>query len=181
MYRWAPEIDDLQSRKMQELVKNKMLYSGWRLTEDGKSLLYNFSDGDQPSNLYMVDTDFSSKTQLTKLNPWTQDKKLTKSELIRYRDADGKELNGVLYYPVDYEEGKTYPLVCEIYEFDVFWNLTIGKDIIESVSVPKVDKFTALGLGNPYHDIHWFFQVSIGYFYKIFGWIGVSFFYILVW
>lgn len=36
--------------------------------------------------------------------------------MIKYRDSDGKELYWVLYYPVDYEEGKKYPLVCEIYE-----------------------------------------------------------------
>jgi dipeptidyl aminopeptidase/acylaminoacyl peptidase len=37
---------------------------------------------------------------------------------------DGKELKGVLYYPVDYEAGKKYPLICEVYEtfFDNGYN-----------------------------------------------------------
>jgi dipeptidyl aminopeptidase/acylaminoacyl peptidase len=45
-----------------------------------------------------------------------KNKKFTKSELVKYLDADGKELYGILYYPVDYDPGKKYPLVCEIYE-----------------------------------------------------------------
>ena len=38
------------------------------------------------------------------------DKKLTRSELVKYLDVDGEELYGILYYPVDYEEGKNIRL-----------------------------------------------------------------------
>ncbi|MFP4489740.1 MAG: alpha/beta hydrolase family protein, partial [Bacteroidales bacterium] len=74
-----------------------------------------------PSDLYVADPDFSDTRQLTDLNPWTDNRKMTRSELIKYLDADGNELYGILYYPVDYEAGKKYPLVCEIYE-DFFNN-----------------------------------------------------------
>ena len=39
-----------------------------------------------------------------------------RSELIAYRDADGKELYGVLRYPVDYVKGQKYPTIFELYE-----------------------------------------------------------------
>lgn len=107
---------DLESKEKVDIVKDVNLYSGWRVSEDGNRIFYNFSDGDRPSELFFSDPDLSNPVQLTDMNPWIKDKKLTKSELIKYRDTDGKELYGVLYYPVDYEEGKTYPLVCEIYE-----------------------------------------------------------------
>ena len=35
---------------------------------------------------------------------------------MSYRDADGKQLYGVLRYPVGYEKGKAYPTVFELYE-----------------------------------------------------------------
>jgi dipeptidyl aminopeptidase/acylaminoacyl peptidase len=41
---------------------------------------------------------------------------LAHTELIHYMDADGKKLNGVLYYPTNYQPGRKYPLVAEIYE-----------------------------------------------------------------
>jgi dipeptidyl aminopeptidase/acylaminoacyl peptidase len=41
---------------------------------------------------------------------------LPRSELVSYRDADGKVLYGVLRYPVNYQKGQTYPTVFEIYE-----------------------------------------------------------------
>jgi len=116
---------DLNERHMQDLVKDSNLYRSLRMSKDGQKFFYSFSDGDLPSDLYMTDKDFSRMTRLTELNPWIMEKKLTKSELIPYLDVDGEELFGILYYPVDYEPGKKYPLVCEIYErfFDNGFNV----------------------------------------------------------
>jgi dipeptidyl aminopeptidase/acylaminoacyl peptidase len=107
---------DLVSKSFRELVKDSNLYSGWRLTKTGDRFIYMVSDGDMPTDLYIANNELRDVRQLTNLNPWMRERKISKSELIKYRDSDGKELWGILYYPVDYEEGKKYPLVCEIYE-----------------------------------------------------------------
>jgi len=107
---------DISTQKEQELLIDENRYSRWQMSEDGNRFFYQFSDGDQPFDLYVADPGFKEQKRLTSLNPWIEDRTLTRSELIKYRDADGKELNGILYYPVNYEPGKKYPLVCEIYE-----------------------------------------------------------------
>jgi len=48
---------------------------------------------------------------MTDSNPWLKDKKLGKQDVIRYKARDGWEIEGLLIYPVDYEKGKTYPLL----------------------------------------------------------------------
>jgi len=107
---------DLQKREEEDLIKDSNLYRNLTMSENGEKFFYQFSDGDLPSDLYMTDKDFLQKIRMTHLNPWIMNKKLTQSELVKYLDVDGKELNGILYYPVDYEPGEKYPLVCEIYE-----------------------------------------------------------------
>lgn len=107
---------DLKERRMSDLVKDSNLYRGLQMSKDGQKFFCNFSNGDLPSDIYMTDKDFTHKIRLTELNPWVLERKLTRSELIKYLDVDGKELTGILYYPVDYAPGKKYPLVCEIYE-----------------------------------------------------------------
>ena len=107
---------DINSANFTDLMKDANLYSSWRVSKDGSRFFYNFSDGNMPNDFYVSNSSFTETKQLTDLNPWISSKKLTRTELIKYRDVDGTELNGVLYYPVDYEEGKKYPLVCEIYE-----------------------------------------------------------------
>ena len=53
---------------------------------------------------------------ITELNPWLGERAVPKSELVPYRDADGKELYGVLRYPINYERGQKVPVVFELYE-----------------------------------------------------------------
>ncbi len=119
---------DLELRQMEDLVKDKNLYRGLRMSKDGNKFFYSFSTGDLPDDYRITDKDFVSSTPLTDLNPWVKERKLTRSELIKYRDVDGKELYGILYYPVDYQPGKKYPLVCEIYErfFDNGFNTNMN-------------------------------------------------------
>ena len=66
--------------------------------------------------------------QLTDLNPQLDAVQLTHSELVEYLDVDGEKLYGILYYPIDYEAGRKYPLVAEIYEtfFDNGYNANMN-------------------------------------------------------
>jgi dipeptidyl aminopeptidase/acylaminoacyl peptidase len=107
---------DLDSRRMSDLVLDNGLYGAWRFAETGDRVLYTRSDGDLPNELFVADPGFRNPRQLTDLNPWLADRKLTRSELVEYLDVDGRTLYGILYYPVDYQPGQTYPLVAEIYE-----------------------------------------------------------------
>jgi dipeptidyl aminopeptidase/acylaminoacyl peptidase len=107
---------NFQTKQIEDLAKGSQLYRNWQFAEDGSRIAYELSDGDRPGDYYVNQAGFKSPKKITNLNPWIKDKKFTKTELVKYLDADGKELYGVLYYPVDYVEGQKYPLVCEIYE-----------------------------------------------------------------
>ncbi|GAB5527922.1 MAG: hypothetical protein Roseis2KO_57940 [Roseivirga sp.] len=107
---------NLSTGKFEDLMTDGNLYNSWRFSESGEVIVYSKSDGDKPNNVFVNNNAFSGERQLTNLNPWVSDKKWTKSELITYRNADGNEMKGVLYYPVDYDPNKKYPLVLEVYE-----------------------------------------------------------------
>ncbi|MBO3697166.1 prolyl oligopeptidase family serine peptidase [Roseivirga sp. E12] len=107
---------NINSGQFEDLMTNSNLYSGWRFADGGNKVVYSKSDGDKPNEVFANTLAFNAENQLTDLNPWVVNKKWTNTELISYRDADGKELKGILYYPVDYEPGKKYPLVLEVYE-----------------------------------------------------------------
>lgn len=106
----------INSRQFEDLMTDSNLYSGWRFAEKGDKVVYSMSDGDKPNEVFVNNSDFDNSKKLTNLNPWVANKKWTKTELISYRDADGKELKGILYYPVDYDPNKKYPMVLEVYE-----------------------------------------------------------------
>lgn len=116
--RWERGVVRIDTRggQVTPLVRDARLYSGVQVSRDGRRILVSISDGDRPADLYATDPTFSQFTRLTDLNPWLASYELPKSELVKYRDSDGKELYGVLRYPTGYVKGRTYPTVFEIYE-----------------------------------------------------------------
>jgi dipeptidyl aminopeptidase/acylaminoacyl peptidase len=119
---------NVKDKKMEDLVKNSRLYNNFRLSKDGEVFVYNSAEGNRTNDIYVTDAEFKNPRHLTDANPQLKSKSLSKTELINYLDADGKKLYGVLYYPIDYEAGKKYPTVFNIYEdfFDDNFNGTIN-------------------------------------------------------
>jgi len=107
---------DLKTKALTPLVRDSGVYQGFRLSRDGSTVVFQKSDGTRPAEVFAADASFQNVRTLTDLNPWVAAKALPASELVPYRDADGKVLYGVLRYPVGYEKGKRYPTVFEIYE-----------------------------------------------------------------
>ncbi|HJU43683.1 MAG TPA: prolyl oligopeptidase family serine peptidase [Vicinamibacterales bacterium] len=107
---------DLTTKTLTSLVRDDGVYQGFRVSRDGRTMVFQKSDGTRPAELYTADAAFGNVRKLTDLNPWIAKKALPASELVSYRDADGKVLYGVLRYPIGYEQGRRYPTVFEIYE-----------------------------------------------------------------
>ncbi len=116
--RWDRGISrlDLKTKALTTLARDSGLYEGFRVSRDGSTIVFQKSDGTRPAELYAADASFGNVRKLTDLNPWMAKKALPASELVSYRDADGKVLYGVLRYPIGYEKGRRYPTVFEIYE-----------------------------------------------------------------
>lgn len=70
---------------------------------------------DHPNELYLLDVKKGEFTRLTNLNPWLADMKMGKQETISWKAKDGLRIDGVLIYPVDYEEGVLYPMIVEVH------------------------------------------------------------------
>jgi dipeptidyl aminopeptidase/acylaminoacyl peptidase len=116
--RWDRGISrlDLKTRTLTTLARDAGVYQNVRMSRDGGTIVFQKSDGTRPAELFAADPGFTNVRKLTDLNPWMAKKALPASELVSYRDADGKVLYGVLRYPIGYEKGRRYPTVFELYE-----------------------------------------------------------------
>jgi dipeptidyl aminopeptidase/acylaminoacyl peptidase len=115
---------DVESGEVETVLLDDNLYGSWNISEDGNTIVYTMSDGDRPNEIWVTGQNYAAATALTSSNPELADVALARTELIDYLDVDGNTLYGILYYPADYEAGRTYPLVAEIYEqfFDNGYN-----------------------------------------------------------
>lgn len=88
------------------------------LGEDGRSFVYEYSTASRNPQWYRATLrtgDIQAPTQFTDLNPGWKEKTFARTEVIRWRGANDDEVEGILYYPHNYEAGKRYPLVLAIH------------------------------------------------------------------
>jgi dipeptidyl aminopeptidase/acylaminoacyl peptidase len=68
-----------------------------------------------PNELFIFNSETSEITKITNHNNWLENVKLAKQEMVEYSAKDGLKIQGVLIYPLNYEQGKKYPLITYIH------------------------------------------------------------------
>jgi dipeptidyl aminopeptidase/acylaminoacyl peptidase len=104
-------IDDAE-RKL--LIKpGQIEFKSFDVNEDFISLAG--SNSKHPKELYGFTIIDKKLAKLTDVNPWLRKLHLAKQEKIIYKARDGLEIQGVLFYPLNYQEGNKYPLIVHIH------------------------------------------------------------------
>ena len=84
-------------------------WAGMSHAADGKRAAFVANTAEHPGELYVYDG--SKATRWTDHNPWLADIELARQESITWKARDGKEIEGVLNYPLNYKKGKRYPMI----------------------------------------------------------------------
>ncbi len=91
-------------------------------SRDSGKLLYQHSTASRLPEYYLAvikvnrkNVSLDGRKTLTSLNDKLKKKPIAKSEVIYWKGANEEEVNGILYYPKNYEAGKKYPLVLSIH------------------------------------------------------------------
>ncbi len=110
---------EIQALTMQWFESRTLLEPGRLIAVDiqtapGQSdILVRAHSSEHPTELFRL-----SNTQLTRLtdsNPWLAEVTKPRQETISYKAQDGLELEGIVVYPTQYEEGKRYPLIMVVH------------------------------------------------------------------
>jgi dipeptidyl aminopeptidase/acylaminoacyl peptidase len=91
----------------------------FEVSEDGKTIVYFYSTASKLPQIFRAQLDGTkivSPVQITKLNDGlVKNRTFAKSEVIRWKGANDEEVEGILYYPDNYETGKKYPVITAIH------------------------------------------------------------------
>ncbi|PMP96339.1 MAG: peptidase S9 [Candidatus Aminicenantes bacterium] len=88
------------------------------MPEKGNRLVYSYTTASIPRQWYygrLEKNKIITEKQFTELNPPWKNKKFARTEVIRWKGALNDEIEGLLYYPQDYQPGKKYPLFLNIH------------------------------------------------------------------
>ncbi|MGH9684148.1 MAG: S9 family peptidase [Candidatus Acidiferrales bacterium] len=89
-------------------------YFNFVLGDDSRTLIYEYSTASIPTQWYRARLDgakIEAPAQLTDLNPGFKDKTIAKTEILHWKGANDDDVEGILYYPDNYQPGKRYPLI----------------------------------------------------------------------
>lgn len=100
------------------IVSENALASGILKAEEAEVYVCQLQDYDRPPSL--ICTRKGKKRLLFQSNAHHEQFAWGKQEVIHYRNAKGILLQGLLYYPANYEPAKKYPMVVNIYEKQLY-------------------------------------------------------------
>jgi dipeptidyl aminopeptidase/acylaminoacyl peptidase len=83
------------------------------------TVVLTYEDPGTPPDLWVTSLDGlgdrSRWVQVTDENPWVRARRLAEYETIHWTSEDGSEIEGILIHPLDYEPGRSYPLIAQIH------------------------------------------------------------------
>jgi dipeptidyl aminopeptidase/acylaminoacyl peptidase len=102
--------------KLEELIYEEMAISGLTMAKDNQVFAFRKEKYDDSPDIFITTDKFSKQNQISETNPQQENYYWGKSELVNYTNSDGKELQGSLFYPANYDPSKKYPMIVYIYE-----------------------------------------------------------------
>ncbi len=106
---------DLNANRIDELRLPPAVYTAPRLDASGKMLTFVRQTSESPQEVFAASLTTLSPVQISRANADLKLPPIGKTELIRWKSTDGREIEGLLTYPVGYTPGKKVPLLLNIH------------------------------------------------------------------
>lgn len=103
-------------KNVKQLIWEDARVSRLSKAENADKFAYSMETFSDSPDFFVTSSKFNKVKQVSETNPFQKDYAWGKSETIEYTNANGKRLQGSLFYPANYEPGKKYPMITYIYE-----------------------------------------------------------------
>jgi dipeptidyl aminopeptidase/acylaminoacyl peptidase len=103
------------STKPEQLTTGKHTLAGWTMSTSANAHIFTASEQMSPAEIWVTSTTGGAgpKKITSVFEDLPKRFRLPRQEAIQWKGADGKTVEGLLYYPLDYQEGQRYPLVVQ--------------------------------------------------------------------
>ena len=90
------------------------IWSDFDVANDGRMSLVA-STPQHPAEVFRFGNGGSIPERVTNSNPWLDNIDLARQEVVTYEARDGLPIEGMLVYPLNYQEGQQYPLILAVH------------------------------------------------------------------
>ncbi len=101
---------DVAANRIEEIKTSPAVYSAVALNRSGTTFAFVRQTPDTPGDAYVASVSDFSPVQISHVNADLRMPSVGRTEVIRWKAKDGKEIEGLLTYPVGYQNGQRVPV-----------------------------------------------------------------------
>jgi dipeptidyl aminopeptidase/acylaminoacyl peptidase len=106
---------DVAANRIEEIKSTSAVLSGVNLNRTGTMLAFVRQTSDTPADAFVSSAADFAPVQITSVNAGLKMPPVGRTEVIRWKSTDGKEIEGLLTYPVNYQAGQRVPLILNVH------------------------------------------------------------------
>ncbi|HEX6729177.1 MAG TPA: S9 family peptidase [Pyrinomonadaceae bacterium] len=106
---------DIAANRIEEIKTDAGVYGGMDLNQTATTFGFLRQTADKPAEVYVASVSNFAPIQITNANADVKMPPLGRTEVISWKSKDGKEIEGLLTYPVGYQTGQRVPLILNIH------------------------------------------------------------------
>ena len=91
------------------------VYGGYSLSDDGSRWVFTGSSLDETGEVFVANVDGTDVRNVLSPNNHLGEFEIAHSETLVWKGADDWDIEGILTYPLDYQEGRSYPMILQIH------------------------------------------------------------------
>ncbi len=105
---------DVASEKLTQLTRGDHAVENWIYSPAAGKHVFGIDDRDDAGDLYWLPAAGGKKARITRVyENLANDFRLPRQEAIQWKGEDGATVEGLLFYPLDFQEGTRYPLAVQ--------------------------------------------------------------------
>ncbi|HDY89566.1 MAG TPA: S9 family peptidase [bacterium] len=101
--------------KIIKITEGEGNYSGASFSRNVRKMAFIHQTSEEPPEVYITGTKKFNPVKLTDVNADYPKLPMGKTKVLKWTSKDGMGIEGLLTYPVNYEEGRQYPLILNIH------------------------------------------------------------------
>ena len=105
---------EVTSEGLTQLTKGDHALVQWHYAPSAAKHVFGIDQRDNAGDIHVLAAAGGTPARVSRVYDYlARDFKLPRQEAVRWKGEDGVEVEGLLYYPLDYQEGKRYALVAQ--------------------------------------------------------------------
>ena len=106
---------DVTTDRIEEIKATPAVYTAIDLNRTGTAFAFVRQTPDSPQEAFVAAAGNFTPAQVSRANADLRLPPVGKTEVIRWKSTDGKEIEGLLTYPVGYQAGRKVPLILNVH------------------------------------------------------------------